>query len=80
MVNNSDKAALLYNSEGTGSSVTVEDVGGFALKSKNTEKLLGLNINSNFEWDTHVEKISIELRKRTGLIKRISNKRASERA
>ena len=74
MVNNSDKAALLYNSEGIGSNITIENVGGVALKSKETEKLLGLNINSDFVWNTHIEKISNELRKRTGLLKRAQSR------
>ena len=74
MVNNSDKAALLYNSQGKASSITVENVGGVALTSSTTEKLLGLHINSSFEWDSHIEKISTELRKRTGLLKRIKER------
>ena len=71
MVNNSDKAALLYNSNGKGEEITVENIGGFSLKSKQHEKLLGMNINSDFEWDTHLEKIGIELKKRTGVVVRI---------
>ena len=74
MVNNSDKAALLYNSDGKGSTITLENIGGYSLTSKSSEKLLGLNINSEFEWDTHVEKIGMELRKRTGLLKRIKER------
>jgi hypothetical protein len=31
-------------------------------------------INSDFEWSTHVEKISIELKKRIGLLRRIKNR------
>ena len=42
--------------------------------STSSEKLLGLHINSDFEWSTHVEKISIELKKRIGLLRRIRNR------
>ena len=31
-------------------------------------------VKSNFEWSTHVEKISIELKKRNGLLRRIKNR------
>ena len=32
------------------------------------------DINSDFDWSTHVEKIGMELRKRTGLLKRIKDR------
>ena len=72
LVNNPDKAAILYNSKGTGSEIIVENIGKENLKSSYSEKLLGLHINSDFGWNTHVEKISIELKQRIGLLKRIS--------
>ena len=71
LVNNPDKAAILYNSKGTGSEIIVENIGKENLKSSYSEKLLGLHINSDFGWNTHVEKISIELKQRIGLLKRI---------
>ena len=74
LVNNADKAALLYNSKGKGEIITLENIGGEELKSTYSEKLLGLHINSDFSWNTHVEKISIELKKRIGLLKRIKNR------
>jgi hypothetical protein len=70
-VNNSDKAAILYNSGGKGDSITVEGIGGESITSTESEKLLGLHINSSFEWSTHIEKMKIELKKREGLLKRI---------
>ena len=73
-MNNADKAAVLYNSKGRGKSITVENIGGVNLKSTYSEKLLGLNINSDFNWNTHVEKISSELKKRIGLLKRIKHR------
>ena len=74
LVNNPDKASLLYKSRGKGDNISIENIGGIELKSTNTEKLLGLHINSNFEWSTHVEKVSIELKKRIGLLVRIKNR------
>ena len=74
LVNNADKAAILYNSKGKGEQITIENIGGEKLKSTNSEKLLGLHVNSNFGWNTHIEKISIELKKRIGLLKRIKNR------
>lgn len=74
LVNNADKAALLYNSKGKGEEITVENVGGVRLKSKKSDKLLGLHINSNFEWNTHVDKLLITLKQRLGMLKRISTK------
>ena len=74
LVNNAGKAALLYNSKGREKSITIENIGGINLKSVYTEKLLGLHINSDFNWSTHVDKISIELKKRIGLLRKIRNR------
>ena len=52
----------------------MDNTGGEQLESTFPEKLLGLHINSNFEWCTHVDKISIELKKRIGLLRRIRNR------
>ena len=62
-VNNSDKAAVLYNSGGKGKSITIEGIGGETIASTDSEKLLGIHINSSFGWNTHVEKLIIELKK-----------------
>ena len=61
LVNNADKAAVLYNGKGKSDIIIVENVGGENLVSTYTEKLLGLHINADFVWSTHVDKISIEL-------------------
>ena len=74
LVNNVDKAAVLYNSKGKGKDITVENIGGKEIKSTYSEKLLGFHVNSDFNWNTHVDMISIELKKRLGLLKRIKNK------
>ena len=74
LVNNADKAAILYNTKGKASEIIVENIGGENLKSSFSEKLLGLHINSNFSWSTHIDKLSIELKQRIGLLKRIRQK------
>ena len=58
---------MLYNSKGRGEVITIENVGGENLVSTYSEKLLGLHINADFVWTTHIDKLSIELKKRTGL-------------
>jgi hypothetical protein len=60
LVNNADKLAVLYNV------IRVENVGGENLVSTYSEKLLGLHINADFVWSTHIDKLSIELKKRIG--------------
>ena len=62
-MNNSNKAAVIYNSKGNGGHITLENIGGEKISSKNSEKLLGLHLNSGFNWKTHVDQISIDLKK-----------------
>ena len=73
-VNNSDKAAVLYNSEGKGKSISIEGIGGETVVSTDSEKLLGIYINSSFDWNTHIEKLVIKLKQRMGILKRIKKK------
>ena len=76
-VNNSDKAAVLYNSGGQGTSITIEGIGGETIasnESEKSEKLLGLHINSSFNWNSHIEELVIVLKKRIGLLKRIKKR------
>ena len=47
-VNNANKAALIYNSKGKGSEISV-DIGGETLASTYTEKILGLHINADLK-------------------------------
>ena len=68
LVNNADKAALLYNSNGVGIATEIEDIGGETLKSKESEKLLGIHISSDFTWNTHIEKLKGQLYQRIGLL------------
>ena len=58
LVNNADKAAVLYNSKGKGEVITIENVGGQNLTSTYSEKLLGLHISSDFLWTTHIDKLN----------------------
>ena len=74
LVNNADKAAVLYNGKGKSEIITVENVGGEDLISTYSEKLLGLHINADFGWSTHVDQLSIELKKRIGLLRRIKKR------
>ena len=74
LVNNSEKAAILYNSRGRGDLITIDNIEGNSVQSTHSEKLLGLHINSDFEWSTHIDKISIKLKKRIGLLRRIRNR------
>ena len=79
LVNNADKAAVLYNSKGKGEVITIENVGGENLASTYSEKLLGLHINADFLWKTHIDELSIELKKRTGILRRIRNRVPKEK-
>ena len=54
--NNPDKAAILYNSKGKEKKLKIE-VGGETLETSSSEKLLGLTINSDLNWNTHVDKL-----------------------
>ena len=74
LVNNPEKAAILYNTEGKGSDIIVENIGEENIKSSESEKLLGLHINSDFLWDNHVFQLSIELNQRIGILRRIKQR------
>ena len=71
LVNSADKVAVLYNGKGKSEVITVENVGSENLVSAYSEKLSGLHINADFVWSTHIDKLSIELKKRMGLLRRI---------
>ena len=76
--NNPDKAALIYNSKGKGMSTEME-IGGKILKSSNDEKLLGLQVSSDLNWNTHVDKLCVTLKQRMSLLKRIKRKVNNEK-
>ena len=50
------------------------EVGGQKLESASSEKLLGLRINSDLNWSTHVDKLCTTLKQRLGLLRRIKHK------
>ena len=79
LVNNADKAAVLYNGKGKSEIITVENVGGEDLVSTHSEKLLGLHINADFGWSTHIDYLSIELKKRIGVLRRIKKRVPKEK-
>ena len=49
-------------------------IGRKMLKTSDSEKLLGLNINPDLNWSTHVEKLCATLKQRIGLLRRIKYK------
>ena len=77
-VNIANKAALLYNSGGMGSDISIY-IGGEVLNSTYLEKLLGLHINADFKWNSHSDKISTALRQKIGHLKRIKQKIPSDK-
>ena len=74
LVNNPTKACVLYNSKGKSEEITIENIGGATLTSKTSEKLLGLNVAANLNWDIHIEKLCVKLKQRLGMLKRIKSK------
>ena len=40
---------------------------------------MGLHINADFVWSTHIDKLSIELKKRKGLLRRIKKRVRKEK-
>ena len=76
--NNPDKAALIYNSQGKGKKIEME-VGGEILQTSESEKLLGLHINPDLNWCTHVSKLCATLKQRLGHLRRIKYKINSEK-
>ena len=47
--------------------------------STKSEKLLGLHINADFGWSTHIDQLSIELKKRIGVLRRIRKRVPKEK-
>ena len=78
LCNNADKAALIYNSKGKHKDIEME-VGGEILKSKESEKLLGLKISSDLNWSTHVDELCYTLKQRLGMIARIKDRVSGEK-
>ena len=80
LVNNADKAALIYNSGRKGAvDVTMNNIGGEALTSKRRDKLLGLEVSAELNWEEHVDKLCKTLKQRMGLLRRIRHKIKKEK-
>ena len=73
LCNNPDKACLIWNSKGKHKETEME-IGGEKLRSKTSEKLLGVHISSTLKWDTHVDKLCQTLKQRLTLLSRIKQK------
>ena len=73
LVNNKDKAALLYNNKRKAEDITME-VAGETLKAKASEKLLGIQVSSSMDWKTHLNKLVTKLNQRLGILRRLKNK------
>ena len=73
MVNNSDKAALLYNNKRKAEEITME-VAGENIKAKAHEKLLGIRVSSSMDWKTHINQLNTKLHQRLGLLRRLRSK------
>ena len=52
----------------------MDNIGGEKLQSKESEKLLGLQVSSKLDWKVHMDKLCITLRQRLGLLRRIQYK------
>ena len=73
LVNNKDKAALLYNNRRRAESIMME-IAGENITAKDSEKLLGIHVSSSMDWKTHISKLQIKLHQRLGLLRRLKNK------
>ena len=73
LVNNRDKAALLYNNRRKAECITLE-VAGENIQAKASEKLLGIHVSSSMDWKTHISKLQTKLHQRLGILRRLKNK------
>ena len=74
LLNNPSKAALIVNSKGSACKMSIDDIGGKTLESKDNEKLLGLRINSSLDWKSHINYLTSTLNQRTAMLKRIKQR------
>ena len=73
LVNNADKAALLYNNKGKGEKITME-IAGENITSVSSEKLLGLHFSSAVDWHVHIDNTVLKLNQRLGILRRLKGK------
>ena len=73
LVNNANKAALLYNNKGKAETICIP-IAGENLKSKESEKLLGVQVASDLSWKYHIDYICSKMNQRLGILRRLKNK------
>ena len=73
LVNNKDKAALLYNNRRKADSITME-VAGENIQAKASEKLLGIQVSSSMDWKAHISQLQTKLHQRLGILRRLKSK------
>ena len=73
LVNNADKAALLFNNKGKAETITME-IAGEELKSQEHEKLLGIRVASDMGFKNHIENICGKMNQRLSILRRLNNK------
>ena len=78
LVNNADKAALLFNNKGKAETITMK-IAGEELTSVDKEKLLGIKVASNLGWKKHIEYISGKMNQRLSILRRLKNKVPQEK-
>ena len=82
LVNNPDKAALLYNKKGKASTIAMEIAGELissvdqnATKiSDKSEKLLGLQVAPSLDWGLHIEHVTKKLNHSLYILRRLRDK------
>ena len=73
LVNNANKAALLYNNKGTAETICMQ-IAGEQLTSKESEKLLGIQVSSDMKWKCHIDHVCSKMNQRLGILRRLKNK------
>ena len=73
LVNNADKAALLFNNRGKAETIELE-IAGEKLISVEKEKLLGIKVASNLGWKNHITYICGKMEQRLSILRRLKNK------
>ena len=78
LVNNANKAALLYNNRGKAETICMS-IAGENLESKESEKLLGVQMSSDLSWKCHIDHICSKMNQRLGILRRLKNKVPQEK-
>ena len=78
LVNNADKAALLFNNKGKAETIVME-IAGEELTSVDKEKLLGIKVASNLGWKNHIEYVCGKMEQRLSILRRLKNKVPQEK-